>query len=94
MLRIHTETGADGVTLRLEGKLIMEWVDELVQVFTDLSREYPSRGAVRINLDEVSFVDEKGCAALAMLRRLGCELMGSGPFIAAVIEGVSSDPTA
>jgi ABC-type transporter Mla MlaB component len=92
MLRIHIETGADGATLRLEGKLIDDWVDELVRVFMDRSCEYPNSGVVRINLDAVSFVDARGRSMLAALRRLGCELKGSGPFISALIEEVSSDP--
>jgi hypothetical protein len=92
MLRIHIEPGADGVTLRLEGKFIDDWVDELVRVFMDCSRGHPNGGVVRINLDAVSFVDAKGRFMLAALRRLGCELKGSGPFISAVIEEISNDP--
>ncbi len=92
MLRIHIETGADGVALRLEGKLIDDWVDELVRVFMDQSRGHPKGRVVQINLDAVSFVDAKGRSMLAALRRLGCELKGCGPFISAVIEEVSSDP--
>jgi hypothetical protein len=91
MLRIHIETNADGVTLRLEGKLIGDWVDELVMAFMGLPPGYPNDGVVRINLDEVSFVDAKGRSALATLRGRGCELKGSGTYISALIEGIFSD---
>lgn len=91
MLRIHVEPGPDGLTLRLEGKLVDSWVDELARVWMDLLPRLESGRSVRVDLGAVSFVDARGRAMLAALRRLGCELHGSGPFISAVIEEASSD---
>lgn len=93
LLRIHIEKEQDTVTLRLEGKLVHPWVDELVTVWMDLGNGPNPAPAVRINLDAVSFVDPRGRAILASLRRLGCELTGSGPFITAVIEEVATSTT-
>lgn len=93
MLRIHIEKERDTLTLRLEGKLVHPWVDELVQVWMEVSDGLVPGQPIRIDLEAVSFVDVRGRGILASLRRLGCELSGSGPFISAVIEEVSSDPT-
>ena len=93
MLRIHTETTPDGVTLRLEGKLVDPWIDELVRVWMGLRPGLLANTTVRIDLKAVSFVDARGRSMLAALRRLGCDLTGRGPYISAVIEEVSSDPT-
>ena len=90
MLRIHTETALDGVTLRLEGKLVHPWIDELFRAWTDLDQARHGRRPVRIDLDAVSFVDARGRSMLATLQHLGCELKGSGPFISAVIEEISA----
>ena len=92
MLRIHTETTADGVTLRLEGKLIHPWVDELVRVWMGLRPGLLANQTTRIDLEAVSFVDDQGRSMLAALRRHGCDLTGRGPYISAVIEEVSTDP--
>ena len=93
LLRIHTETTPDGVTLRLEGKLIHPWVDELVRAWMGLGPGLLANPTVCIDLEAVSFVDAQGRSMLAALRRLGCELKGRGPYISAVIEEASTDPT-
>jgi ABC-type transporter Mla MlaB component len=91
MLRIHTEPTLDGVTLRLEGKLIHPWVDELARIWMDFAPGFPATRTIRIDLEAVSFVDARGRSILVALRRLGCELRGTGPYISAVIEEVSAD---
>ncbi len=91
MLRIHTETSLDGVTLRLEGKLVHPWVDELVRVWMDLDQGRQGWRQVQIDLEAVSFVDARGRSMLGTLHHLGCGLKGSGPFISAVIEEVITD---
>ena len=91
MLRIHIENEYEGVTLRLEGKLIEPWVAELIRVWMDLPGCPREPRAVTIDLEAVSFVDAQGRSMLSALHRQGCELKGSGPFISAVIEEVSDD---
>jgi ABC-type transporter Mla MlaB component len=93
LLRIHIESTPDAVTLRLEGKLVQPWADELVKVWIDQGDGHRPDRKLRIDLSAVSFVDARGRAVLASLRRLGCELTGSGPFISAVIEDIASEPT-
>ena len=90
MLRIHVENESEAVRLRLEGKLIHPWVDELFTVWMDLSPCLPRHWGVHVDLSEVSFVDARGKAVLVAMRRAGCSLQGPTPFIEAVIEEVES----
>ena len=92
MLRIHIEPGEREVTLRLEGKLVDPWVAELVRVWMDLAQGPEATKAIRVDLEEVSFVDARGRSMLATLRRNGTTLTGSGPFISALIQEISADP--
>ena len=90
MLRIHIEDESDVVRLRLEGKLIHPWVDELVQVWMDLATRLPRQTPISVDLGEVSFVDVHGKGLLASMLKGGCTLQGTGPFISAVIEDIRS----
>ena len=90
MLRIHVENEPEAVRLRLEGKLIHPWVDELFRVWMEVSPRIPGHWGVLVDLSEVSFVDAHGKAMLAAMRRTGCSLQGPTPFIEAVIEEVES----
>ena len=93
MLRIHLEDTAETTTVRLEGKLIHPWIDELVDTWMKLRTRVPRPSAIRIDLEAVSFVDERGRSTLFAMWRAGCELHGSGPFISALIEEIKSIPT-
>jgi ABC-type transporter Mla MlaB component len=90
VLRIHVENEPDSVRLRLEGKLIHPWVDELFKAWMDVSPRIPGHWSVLVDLSEVSFVDARGKAMLAAMRRAGCSLRGPTPFIEAVIAEVES----
>jgi ABC-type transporter Mla MlaB component len=95
MLRIHTEERHDPEVrvLRLEGKLLSRWVDELMLAWIQLEQAHPGQGAIRVDLNAVSYVDDAGRALLAALHVRGCQLIGNGAFIAAVIdECVSTRP--
>jgi len=88
MLRIHTEEqrNPDTVTLRLEGKLIQPWVDELQRTWMSLLRRLPAGTGVQVDLNAVSFVDEDGQYLLKALDRKGCRLLGTSPFIATLLQ--------
>lgn len=93
MLRIHTEEIQESgvVTLRLEGKLIQLWGDELVRTWIALLERTPPPRSVRIDLNAVSFVDEYGKWILASLQHRGCQLCGSGLFIASIIDSLQTN---
>ena len=81
-LRITRKEGSR--TLKLEGRLVAEWAALLERECFDLRR---SRGAVNLDLADVSFVDRAGIEALDRLSRAGVDIhCRSGP-VASVLEG-------
>lgn len=90
MLRIHVEHDNGAVKIRLEGKLIHPWVDELFLVWMDTVHGLAKGRLLLVDLNAVSFVDARGKAMLAAMCRTGGRLQGSGPFIAAVIEEINA----
>lgn len=67
------------ITLRLEGRIVGPWVEELLQVCGPLA----SNGChLALDLAEVVFVDEKGVVALSELSARGTQLVNATPFVA------------
>lgn len=67
------------VTLRLEGRVVGPWVDELRQIYEPLLADETK---LTLDLAEVSFADESGVAVLASLSRRGVKLAKLSPFVA------------
>lgn len=78
MLRIHAEETLESTTLRLEGKLIHPWSDELVEAWMKLRARGITTTSIQIDLDAVSFVDERGRSALMALWRSGARVPSRG----------------
>jgi ABC-type transporter Mla MlaB component len=90
MLRITTDEKPELTTFRLEGKLVGDWVREFDRCWicariTDRSRK------IKIDLSNVSFVDEKGKALLARLASEGAELGADNPLMRLVIAGAMEE---
>ena len=80
MLRIcRIDSVAGEVTLRLEGRLVGPWVNELKTLYGSLSRE---ARLISLDLAEVLFVDREGIALLRILRNSNVELRGCSPLVA------------
>lgn len=80
MLKIETaRNGARGVTLRLEGRLIGPWVEEL-----RLACAHARRGERKVTVDMagVAFVDRAGIALLRELADHDTRLSSCSPFVA------------
>jgi hypothetical protein len=93
MLRITTQSTADLLTFRLEGRLVGPWV----AVLDECWRRTPSDGkrAVHIDLRAVTYVDAAGKELLTGLHRQGAALFAADcqmKALVAEIEGVSSTP--
>ena len=76
MLRI-TATTTDKVVLRLEGRLVGPWVDELRKT---VWRTEVWRRPLEIDVTDLTYVDEDGENALSWLHRMGARFQGKGPF--------------
>jgi ABC-type transporter Mla MlaB component len=74
MLRI-TRINSEGSTLlRLEGKLLHPWIDE---VLSELGKSRPAR----LDLSQLSYVDSAGGSLLRDLIRGGVKIEASSSFI-------------
>lgn len=80
MLRITIDEKPDTVVLRLEGSLIVPWVQEVEQcwqkVFTNLGAR-----SVQVDLSAVKFVDSAGGALLIRMHEAGFRLAGGEPVL-------------
>lgn len=79
MLKISEgKRGKQSITLRLEGRVVGPWVDELQHVcdpFANNDRE------LALDLAEVSFADESGVILLSSLKARGVKLLNPAPFV-------------
>jgi anti-anti-sigma regulatory factor len=75
MLRITIDEKSDSVVLRLEGKLIGPWVEEVEQCWRNAFATLGAR-SVHVDLSAVTFVDTAGGALLVRMHEAGFRLAG------------------
>lgn len=80
MLRITIDEKQDSVVLRLEGKLIGPWVEEVEQCWRNVFATLGPR-SVQVDLSAVSFVDTAGGALLARMHEAGFRIAGGGAVV-------------
>lgn len=79
MLKISEERRANqSLTLRLEGRVVGPWVEELRQICEPLLADETK---LVLDLADVSFADESGAALLKSLERRGANLTKPSPFL-------------
>ncbi len=86
MLRIEKTEAAGISTLRLEGKLMAPWLPEFKALFnggTPIER-------MRLNLEEVDYIDAESIELLSILRRQGMLIVASSPFVAQLLDQSTS----
>ena len=83
MFKVTTERrpGA-GVTLKLEGRLALAWVDEFGRA---LSGAMTEQTAVTLDLGGLAFADARGVALIRESVERGARLVGGSEFIGALI---------
>jgi hypothetical protein len=83
MLRItRVESQTNGPTIKLEGKLLAPWTDE---VRVACQRAAHAAGRPRLDLSAVTFVDGEGAKLLAELIADGSELADCSHFVATLM---------
>ena len=92
MLRITSEKNKQCLTLRLEGRLEGPWVGVLGQSFSGTLRKLRGR-RLRVDLNDVTFVDARGKAALAQIYAQGAELLGEDLEIKAIVAEIRNGRT-
>ena len=86
MLRIEKTETAGIATLRLEGKLMAPWLPEFEALFAGGT---PIQH-MRLNLEEVDYIDAAGIELLSTLRRQGLLIAASSPFVARLLDQSTS----
>lgn len=90
MLRIQRdELDAHRVALTLQGRIVAEWAELLESECLDLIR---SGLGVQLDFSGVVFIGRSGFEVLSRLSRIGVEIVGSSPLIAAMLaqEGIAA----
>ena len=82
MLHITTVHDSKGQALKLAGKLLAPWTDEVRAACTDLAAQSAIR---RLDLRDVSYVDSAGIKLLQALHEEGFDLSACSLFVAAVL---------
>jgi anti-anti-sigma regulatory factor len=81
-LTIDRDCGRD-LTLRLEGRLAAAWVDDFAAALSEALRKASD---VTLNLDGLTFVDDRGVAVIREAIDRGARLAGGSQFIGALID--------
>jgi len=92
MLKISQAGKANhSVTLKLEGRVVGPWVDELRQVCEALLTE---GRALRLDLADVTFVDADGVGVLANVKSRGVSFANCSPFVEEQLKSPTEVPKA
>ena len=88
MLRVTTMDEDQTITLKLEGKLIGPWVEEVTRVWTHTT--VTPRSAYIVDLRSVTFIDKLGRALLADMSRRGARFVASDCLTRTIIEEIQN----
>jgi anti-anti-sigma regulatory factor len=78
------------ITLKLEGKLIGPWVEEVTRVWTDTAQS--PRSNYVVDLRSVTFIDNTGRALLAAMSQQGAQFVASDCLTRTIIDEIQSNP--
>ena len=84
MLKITASASPDGTTLKIEGRIVGDWVDELSRAVTT-ARQPAAR--VALDLSGVTFVDAIGAGFLRSAAASGIDLANPSDFVSGLIRG-------
>jgi len=87
MLRITIDEAPAAVTLRLEGKLIGPWVEEVEQCWQRVITRLGQR-TMLVDLSAVNFVDSAGKSLLSRMHLAGFRLAGSGAVASYLVQQI------
>jgi anti-anti-sigma regulatory factor len=75
--------------IKLEGKLLHDWIDEVRRLFLDVDEGAFSS----LDLSGLTFVDREGAELLLQLLRQGVRIESCSPFVAELL-GLDREPNA
>lgn len=88
MLRVTVDQENNPVVLKVEGKLSGPWVRELEECWRNTRLKCAGR-RLRVELTDVSFVEDRGRVLLKEMIHSGDELLASGPMMRSILEEIA-----
>jgi len=77
----------DRVTMKVCGRLAESYVPELETCWRSARTDHPS-GKILVDLQHVTFIDDKGRSLLERMHREGATFAAQGPLTRAIIENI------
>ncbi len=90
MLRIVTLDEPHSTTLKLEGRLVSDWIPEAHRTWLEAAKKINGKQLI-VDMFGLTFVDDPGCELLSMMHAAGARLVGSGPMVSGLIEEIESE---
>jgi len=89
MLRITADLNGDPMVLKLEGKLKGPWVTELEHCWQSARASCPGQ-RLRIELNDITFVEDRGKVLLTEMLHSGVELVATVPMMKSILEDIAA----
>ena len=91
MLRITVHDNPQAFTFQLEGRLAGHWLRELEECWKSTINQH-RKPLLRVDLTEVTFIDDAGKAYLAAMHRLGAEFVAADCLTKAIVTEITKAP--
>ncbi len=91
MLRVTVHDASDAVTFQLEGRLVGPWAAE-AQACWQRTLSGAGKPVLRVDLSDVTLIDEAGMAFLTAAHARGAELVASGCLMTALVAELTNRP--
>ena len=89
MLRIYIHDEVPLTSFVVAGTLVGPWVTELEKCWESVVAAHPCRSML-VDLADVTFIDSRGSALLARMRRKGVKLLSSGILINSIVADIEA----
>jgi len=89
MLRITADLNSDPIVLKVEGKLKGPWVTELEHCWQGARANCPGH-RVRIELNDITFVEDRGKVLLTEMLHSGVKFIATGPMMKSILEDIAA----
>ena len=88
MMKITSHMKEETVTLRIEGGLTSSWIEELKSCW-QAANDIKNVERVRLDLSEVTFVDDEGKEFLALIHQEGAEIAATNVLTEFIVEEIA-----
>ena len=87
MMRAQVSSVGDRVTVKVSGRLAESYVPELETCWRSAQSDHPS-GKILVDLQHVTFIDDKGRSVLERMHRDGATFAAAGLLTRAIIDKI------